>query len=283
MSEFRRSGNKEICDMSTCEQTAQPGPRSRARIWYQSFVDPAEQRPYIARLEEYLKGYADPSVCFEVHGISPPDRYLNPLTEFRCAAQVIRNAIQAEQQGYDAFVIGHFQEPGLIECRTALEMPVIGLGEATMLYACTLGRTFGLVTINPVFIPWHRDQIIRLGLSGRAIGVRAIDTQVATYMQAFQEEKVYAQVKEEFCREVLPLVDEGAEVIIPAGGLPMLLFAREKNFTVRGAVVLNGIAVIAAMAELALKLFRQTGIAVSRKGMFAKALPEAIQEFLTSR
>jgi allantoin racemase len=254
-----------------------------ARIWYQSFVDPAEQRPYITRLDEYLKSYADPHVVFEVHGISPPDRYLNPLTEFRCAAQVIRNAIQAEQQGYDAFVIGHFQEPGLIECRTALEIPVIGLGEATMLYACTLGRTFGLVTINPVFIPWHRDQIIRLGLTERAIGVRAIDTQVATYMQAFQEEKAYAQVKEQFCREVLPLVDEGAEVIIPAGGLPMLLFAREKTFTIQGAVVLNGIAVIAAMAELALKLFRQTGIAVSRKGMFTKAPPEAIQEFLTGR
>lgn len=269
--------------MNTGGQAAQPGPNNPARIWYQSFVDPTEERPYIARLEEYLTGYADPYVCFKVHGIAPPDRYLNPLTEFRCAAQTIRNAIQAEEQGYDAFVIGHFQEPGLIECRAAVEIPIIGLGEATMLYACTLGRTFGLVTINPVFIPWHRDQVTRLGLSQRAIGVRAINTQVATYMQAFQEEKVYQQVKEEFCREVLPLVDAGAEVIIPAGGLPMLLFAREKNFTVQGAVVLNGIAVVAAMAEAALKLFRQTGIALSRKGMFAKASPEAIQEFRTSR
>jgi len=268
--------------MNTDGQAAHPGPNSRARIWYQSFVDPTEERPYIARLEEYLTGYADPYVCFKVHGISPPDRYLNPLTEFRCAAQTIRNAIQAEEQDYGAFVIGHFQEPGLIECRTAVEIPVIGLGEATMLYACTLGRTFGLVTINPVFIPWHRDQVTRLGLSRRATGVRAINTQVATYMRAFQE-KVYQQVKEEFCREVLLLVDEGAEVIIPAGGLPMLLFAREKNVTVQGAVVLNGIAVVAAMAEVALKLFRQTGIALSRKGMFAKAPPEAIQEFLTNR
>jgi Asp/Glu/hydantoin racemase len=106
---------------------------------------------YIARLEEFLTRYADLDVRFHVHGIFPPDRYLNPLTEFRCAAQTIRNAIQAEEQGYDAFAIGHFQEPGLIECRTAVEIPVIGLGEATMLYACTLGRTFGLVTINPVF------------------------------------------------------------------------------------------------------------------------------------
>ena len=63
----------------------------------------------------------------------------------------------------------------------------------------------------------------------------------------------------------------------------MLLLARENNFTIGGATVLNGIAVIAAMAEVALKLFRQTGVAASRQGTFAKVPPEAIQEFLTGR
>lgn len=62
----------------------------------------------------------------------------------------------------------------------------------------------------------------------------------------------------------------------------MLLFARETNFSIQGAVVLNGIAVVAAMAETALKLFQQTGVAHSRKGTFAKASPEAIQEFVDS-
>jgi hypothetical protein len=37
------------------------------------------------------------------------------------------------------------------------------------------------------------------------------------------------------------------------------------------------------MAEAAIKLYRLTGVAVSRQGTFAKAQPEAIQEFLTSR
>ena len=60
------------------------------------------------------------------------------------------------------------------------------------------------MTINPVFIPWHRDQIIRLGLGQRAVGVQAISTQVATYMQAFEEEKVYQQVKEEFSSKCCP-------------------------------------------------------------------------------
>ncbi len=124
---------------------------------------------------------------------------------------------------------------------------------------------------------------MRHGLGQRAIGVRAISTQVATYMQAFEEEMVYQQVKEEFRQQVLPLVEAGAEVIIPAGGLPMLLLARENNFTIEGATVLNGIAVVTAMAELALKLYRLTGVAVSRQGTFTKAPPEAIQEFLASR
>jgi Asp/Glu/hydantoin racemase len=254
-----------------------------ARIWYQSFVDPQEQQPYMVRLQDHLTAYAAPQVRFEVHGVSPPDRHLSPLTEFRCAAQAIRCGIEAQQQGYDAFVIGHFQEPGLIECRAALDIPVVGLGEASMLYACMLGRTFGLVTINPVFFPWHRDQIARVGLGQRAVGVRAIDTQVATYMQAFEDEDAYERVKADFRRQALPLVEAGAEVIIPAGGLPMLLLAREKDLAVQGAVVLNGIATVVTAAEAALKLFRLTGVAASRQGTFAKAPPEAIAEFLGSR
>ena len=86
-----------------------------ARIWYQSFVHPTEQAPYMERLQAFLNEAAGPGVKFEVHGLDPPDRHFHPLTEFRCAAQTIRNAIEAERAGYDAFVIGHFQEPGLLE------------------------------------------------------------------------------------------------------------------------------------------------------------------------
>jgi len=103
---------------------------SSSRLWYQSFVDPNEQRPYIDRLRGHLASIGDPGFRCEVVGISPPDRILHPLTEFRCATQVIRNAIAAEQQGFAAFVIGHFQEPGLHECKASVGIPVVGLGES---------------------------------------------------------------------------------------------------------------------------------------------------------
>ena len=58
---------------------------------------------------------AAPGIRFEVQGLDPPDHAFHTLSEFRCAGQVIRNACEAEKAGYDAFVLGHFQEPGLIE------------------------------------------------------------------------------------------------------------------------------------------------------------------------
>ena len=88
-----------------------------SRIWYQSFVDPVAQRPYFTRLQALLDTYAAPDVRFEVHGIDPPDRYLSPLTEMRCAAQAVHNAIEAERSGCAAFVFGHFQDAGLLETR----------------------------------------------------------------------------------------------------------------------------------------------------------------------
>ena len=65
---------------------------------------------------------------------------------------------------------------------------------------------------------------------------------------------------------------QGAEVIIPAGGLPMLLFARESPFIIDGAPVLNGIAVVAKAAEMALALKAITKVVVSRRSTYAKAL-----------
>src|SRR5580658_5912679 len=251
-----------------------------ARIWYQSFVHPTEQAPYIERLQTFLDKAAGPGVKFEVHGLDPPDRHFHPLTEFRCAAQTIRHALEAERAGYDAFVIGHFQEPGLLQIRGALDIPVVGLGEASMLAALSMGGRLGLVTIDPVFIDWHERQVRMHCLDRRVVGVRAVHMDLPAFMRAFTDEESYARVRTEFNEQVQPLIVAGAEVIIPAGGLPMLLFAREAPFIIDGALVLNGIAVAVKAAEMALSLKRLTGAAVSRRGTYAKASAACIEEYL---
>lgn len=254
-----------------------------ARIWYQSFVHPIEQAPYIDRLQAFLDKAAAPGVRFEVHGLDPPDRHFHPLTEFRCAAQTIRNALEAEQGGYDGFVIGHFQEPGLLEIRGAVDIPVIGLGEASLLAALSMGGRIGLVTIDPSFIDWHERQVRAHCLERRVVGVRSVHMDLPAFMRAFTDEASYARVRADFMEQVRPLVAAGAEVILPAGGLPMLLFSRECPFLIDGALVPNGIAIAVKAAEMALSLHRLCGAVVSRRGTYAKASDACVAEYLRAR
>lgn len=258
-------------------------PSRPAKIWYQSFVHPVEQAPYIDRLQAYLDRAASPGIRFEVRGLDPPDRHFHPLTEFRCAAQTIRNALNAERAGYDAFVIGHFQEPGLLEIRGALDIPVVGLGEASMLAALSMGGRLGLVTIDPAFIDWHERQVRAHCLERRVVGVRAVHMDLPSFMRAFDDAESYARVRADFVEQVYPLVAAGAEVIIPAGGLPMLLFSRECPFVIDGALVLNGIAVAVKATEMALALRALTGSVVSRRGTYAKASAACVEEYLSAQ
>jgi Asp/Glu/hydantoin racemase len=252
----------------------------RKRIWYQSFVDPAEQAPYIDRLRARLQALAAPGIEIDLHGMTPPDRHFHPLTEFRCAQATIQAALRAETEGCAAFIIGHFQEPGLTECRGAVDIPVIGLGEATMLFACSLARRIGLVTIDPIFVPWHEEQIARHGLDRRVIGVTAIRADLPRFMRAFTDEDEHRSVLADFAAQVRPLIARGAELLIPAGGLPMLLLSQRQPCAVDGVPVLDGIATVLKAAEMAVALHAITGVAASRSGLFAKAPPGAITDFL---
>ena len=149
-----------------------------------------------------------------------------------------------------------------------------------MLFACTLGQKIGLVTINPVFIPMHEEQIQRYGLGRRIVVVKAIEADPALLVRAFTDTAAYETVLRQFRKQVEPLVTSGVEVIIPAGGLPSLLFSRIKNFRVGEAVVLNCIAVLAKMTELAVALHRFNGTVASRSSTFQKPSAKALKEFL---
>ena len=255
-------------------------PDGPIRIWYQSFIDVEAQAPYFRRLRAYVDSMKSASTTVDIHGMTPPDRHFHPITEFRGAAQTIRNAIRAGEEGYDAFVIGHFPDPGLQECRGAVDIPVLGLGEAALLYGCMMGRKIGLVTINPVFVPIHEAQVAAYGLQQRVVGVTAIEADVDRFMRAFEDAGVREDMRREFEVAVAPFVAAGADVIIPSGGMPMLLFSGLQPFTIQGAAVLEGIAATIRMAEMAVAMHRITSVAAGRSGQFRLASRGAIEDFI---
>ena len=97
----------------------------------------------------------------------------------------------------------------------------------------------------------------------------------------FGSEDKLQNVVDLFEEQAAPLVEQGADVLIPGGGIPMLLFSALQQHKVNGASVLNGIPIAVKMAEMAVKLKRTTGLGISRTSDYVQPPAEVLEEFLT--
>ena len=250
------------------------------RIWWQSFVDPSQNAPYLDRMAVYLNEIADPGTEVEVRGMTPPDRGFSRLTELRCSVVAVEAALTAAEEGFDAYAMGHFQDPGLYAARAAVAIPVVGLGESSLHWAAQLGRNLALVSIDSVFTHWHNEQVDLYGLHGRVTHVVALNAVVEDFAPAFAgDAHAYQRLLDSFCSAARPAVDAGADIVIPAGALPGLLFANERELRVGHAPVVNSVAVALKATEMAVRLKWLTGIQPSRGPSFALAPDVAVEDF----
>lgn len=234
------------------------------RVLWQSFLDPDDHRAYVAALRASL-ARAAPDAEFDVVGVRPPDRHLHALTEVRCGLAALRNALWAERAGYDAVVVGHFQEPLLHELRASAGLPVVGLGEASL--AAARGR-LGLVTIDDVFVPWHEEQVRRLGLAERVVGIRAVRVPPDGFMAAMEDGPGRDRLRERAETEAAALAAAGAETIVPAGALLAVALPVEE---LAGLPFVDGVAVAAREA-----------LAARRPDGFTPPPDAAVEEFLAA-
>lgn len=149
-----------------------------------------------------------------------------------------------------------------------------------MLTACQYGQKIGIITINPRFIPGHTHQLRKYGLSDRVSGIHALTFEPGEILAAFDDQQKLAEVTAQFEEQAAPLVQAGVDVLIPAGGIPMLLFAQIRGFRVAGAPVLNGLPVALRMTEMAVEMHQKFGLEVSRTRDFIQPPEEVLDEFL---
>jgi allantoin racemase len=84
-------------------------------------------------------------------------------------------AIRAEKDGYSAIFLNTFGDYGLAECRSAVDIPVVGAGEAAMLTAAALGRRFAIVTVWPRSMNFLYDErISATRMVDRCVAVRNV-------------------------------------------------------------------------------------------------------------
>jgi hypothetical protein len=100
--------------------------------------------------------------------------------------------------------------------------------------------------------------------------VRAVDSSGADYVRAFDDPGAARELAGIYMREMESLIRSGVEVILPAGGLPALLFGDEVRTSAAPAVLVDSISIAIKACEMAVDLARFNGTGPSRLTTFSK-------------
>ena len=249
------------------------------KLWYQSLARQTEATPYGEMLQRVVDAACDPGTVVHLQGVRESAgigvhyRFL----EYHDIREVIFNAMKAEREGYDAFLIGNISDGGIREAREAVNIPVLGMCETSLHIACMMGANFGFVGISPKWTPRLIENVQRCGLERRLVAIEPLNTSPLDLKRCFVEPAHLKFIVEQFNERAGRLLEQGAEVVIPAGGDVIVLLADAGIFEVGGAPILNGIVELVKMGELAVKLKRRTGRFTAKRGGYSAPTGEFLE------
>jgi allantoin racemase len=260
------------------------------RIWEQGLVATYSMPGYKELIEEHYRAYQRPGTVIEVHGVKDEAgaaaskvagkvvnyAYLHRMHD----AQILKNVLRAEKEGFDAVLIGVLQDSGLREARSIVEIPVLGYGEASMLTACTLGEKFSFICINP-----QMDQLVQQTIRERGLASRAAPT---AYMQCGYDALTAGVAGrtgpflEAFEAAAQRALDNGADVLLPGQTIIAELLWKADITRFKDAAVLDPRLPMLRMIEMMVEM-RKAGVSACRRGFYWAKPPaelfDAMQEF----
>ena len=232
---------------------------------------------YAKTLAQHAQAVCDPDTVVDVHGVAPGtypsgvtpiEAIVHPWTDRMISAQIIRNAVIAQREGYDAFAISCFFDPGLREARSLVDIPVVSLCETSLYVGTVMGGRFGLIGLGPAQVFVLDELVARYGAAGRVVATLPMDPAVteADLEAVHGGGGDLVERVEEVARRAVAL---GADVIIPAEGVLNTALVRRGVKTLAGAPVLDAYGTLLCYAEMLVRLQRRSSFEVSHLGHYA--------------
>ncbi|MGE5619961.1 MAG: aspartate/glutamate racemase family protein [Sphingomonadaceae bacterium] len=172
-------------------------------------INPNTSSAMTASIAKELNAYKRPDTELDV--VNPPEGPEGlecAYDESRAIPHLLRLVRQAPEQGYDAVVIACFSDPGLEAARELVEIPVVGIQEASMYLAAMLGSAFGVLTTLARRVPVRKHYAAGLGLGDKLAATPVLDIPVVETTGALDRMKEVALAR---AREAM---SQGAEVLI---------------------------------------------------------------------
>ena len=168
--------------------------------------------------------------------------YIATRAEAAIGSAVMLEMLAEKRGTFDAAICAAFGDPGLGGARELFDFPIVGMAEAAMLMACTLGRKFAIVSFAKALEPWFAEIVDWHGMSGRCAAIQMLDS-------AFTNINDVAEEKEQLLVDLANRVvtHNGADVVILAGA-PLAGLATKLRERVPVPLV-DGIQAAVTMAE----------------------------------
>lgn len=219
------------------------------------------------------------------------DGFFHPLTNRLNDRNVFHQIVAAEKEGFDAAITACFYDPILRELRTAVDIPVVGIAEASMHLAAQIGGRFGVVAISPEGLYDYEANIDKCGLRQRSVGVRSMRETATGWLANTLEDIPRSLEKsiEEFSATARALIALGADIIISGCGLlaPSLRMAGkfkgfEKKYPngfnyVDGVPIMDVYGASIKLAETLVRFKRAGSPWISRVAYYGKVSPAALE------
>lgn len=216
-------------------------------------------------------GWAEPSTVLEGTGFGAGTPHLEyEFYEHLAIHEILKNAVWAEKEGYDAVVIGCFYDPGLREARELVKIPVVGVCEASLHVASMLSAgKFSVLVGRRKWIPRMADNAKIYGFESRIASWRVLDLWVP---EMRDREKTQAAIM----RETKAARDEdGAECAV-LGCTGMARQAKEAQDEL-GIPVLDPVLMGLKVAELRATLWKRFDVSHSKIGGYEAPPPDELK------
>lgn len=159
----------------------------------------------------------------------------------------VREAEEAKDEGYDGVILYCFGDPGLRAAKEALEIPVVGIGEASIHMASLLGNRFSIIAAGPSkeTVLGHLEPNLKVyGFDARCASIGFLNIPV---LKLGEDKAITIQrIVEEADRSIK---EDGADVVVLGCG-SMLGVANKVSQQVGVPVVVPGVAALKICEDL---------------------------------
>ena len=169
-------------------------------------INPNSSQEVTVGIEKICRKYSLSDTEVEVKYIKEAPPGIESYHDAAISEKYLLDKFEEWKEQYDGFIVACHSDIGVDLLRELTDKPVIGIGEASMLFALPLGHKFSILSLKRKKIPQKEDLVKKYGLINRCASIRATGLGVIAN---------YQEKKEKLIQEGMKAVEEdGAEILI---------------------------------------------------------------------